>query len=58
MAHRFLLTKAIAISKRCGNQGKQDLKKDMSANYCYETEENLPVSVRRYLRRTGCWSKI
>jgi transposase len=36
----------------------RNLKKDICANYCYETEENLMCSVRKYLRRTGCWSKI
>ena len=36
----------------------RNLKKDICANYCYETEENLLCSVRKYLRRTGCWPKI
>jgi transposase len=36
----------------------RNLKKDICANYCYETEEDLICSVRRYLRRKGCWSKL
>src|SRR5207344_1239954 len=36
----------------------RNLKKDICANYVYETEENLLCSVRKYLRRTGCWPKI
>jgi hypothetical protein len=36
----------------------RNLKKDICANYCYETEEDLICSVRRYLRRNGCWPKI
>lgn len=36
----------------------RNLKKDICANYCYETEENLLCSVQKYLRRTGCWPKI
>jgi hypothetical protein len=36
----------------------RNLKKDICANYCYETEDNLLCSVLRYLRRTGCWPKI
>jgi len=36
----------------------RNLKKDICANYCYETEEDLTCSVRRYLRRNGCWPKI
>ncbi len=36
----------------------RNLKKDICANYCYETEENLLCSVRKYLRRTGYWPKI
>lgn len=36
----------------------RNLKKDICANYCYETEENLLCSVRKYLRRSGCWPKI
>jgi hypothetical protein len=36
----------------------RNLKKDICANYCYETEEDLICSVRRYLRGKGCWPKI
>ncbi len=36
----------------------RNLKKDVCANYCYETEEKLLCSVRKYLRRVGCWPKI
>ncbi len=36
----------------------RNLKKDICANYCYETEEDLLCSVRKYLRRTGCWPTI
>ena len=32
----------------------RNLKKDICANYTYETEENLLCSVRKYLRKTGC----
>ena len=31
----------------------RNLKKDICANYVYETEENLLCSVRKYLRSTG-----
>ena len=36
----------------------RNLKKDICATYCYETEEDLINSVRRYLRRKGCWPRI
>ena len=36
----------------------RNLKKDVYANYCYETDEDLVGSVRRYLRRNGYWPKI
>ena len=36
----------------------RNLKKDICANYNYETEENLLCTVRRYLRCFGCWPKI
>jgi hypothetical protein len=36
----------------------RNLKKDICANYSYGTEEDLICSVRRYLRRNGCWPKI
>jgi transposase len=36
----------------------RNLKKDVCANYCYETKEELVCYVRRYLRRIGCWPKI
>jgi hypothetical protein len=36
----------------------RNLKKDICANYCYETEEDLICSVRRYLRKKGCWPRI
>jgi hypothetical protein len=36
----------------------RNLKKDVCANYNYETEENLLCTVRRYLRCFGCWPKI
>lgn len=36
----------------------RNLKKDVCANYNYETEYNLLCIVRRYLRCFGCWPKI
>jgi hypothetical protein len=36
----------------------RNLKKDICANYCYETEADLICSVRKYLRRKGCWPRI
>ena len=36
----------------------RNLKKDVCANYNYETEENLLCTVRRYLRSLDCWPKI
>ena len=36
----------------------RNLKKDVCANYNYETEDNLLCNVRRYLRCFGCWPKI
>jgi len=36
----------------------RNLKKDVCANYNYETEDNLLCTVRRYLRCFGCWPKI
>lgn len=36
----------------------RNLKKDICANYCYETKEDLSCSMRKYLRRIGCWPKI
>jgi DDE superfamily endonuclease len=36
----------------------RNLKKDVCANYNYETEENLLCTVRRYLRCMGSWPKI
>ena len=36
----------------------RNLKKDVSTNYNYETEDNLLCTVRRYLRCFGCWPKI
>jgi N-acetyl-beta-hexosaminidase len=36
----------------------RNLKKDICANYCYETKNDLLCSMRRYLRRIGCWPKI
>jgi transposase len=36
----------------------RNLKKDICANYCYETEKDLICSLRSYLRRIGCWPKI
>jgi hypothetical protein len=36
----------------------RNLKKDICANYNYETEENLLCTVRRYLRCFDCWPKI
>ena len=36
----------------------RNLKKDVCANYNYETEENLLCTVRRYLRSMGSWPKI
>ena len=36
----------------------RNLKKDICANYNYETEENLLCNVRRYLRKIGSWPKL
>lgn len=36
----------------------RNLKKDVCANYNYETEENLLCAVRKYLRRMGSWPRI
>ena len=36
----------------------RNLKKDICANYNYETEYNLLCTVRRYLRCIGSWPKI
>lgn len=36
----------------------RNLKKDICANYCYGTGEELMCSVRRYLIRIGYWPKI
>lgn len=36
----------------------RNLKKDICANYCYETKNDLLCSMRRYLRRIGCWPKM
>jgi hypothetical protein len=36
----------------------RNLKKDICANYNYETQDNLLCTVRRYLRCFGCWHKI
>jgi hypothetical protein len=36
----------------------RNLKKDICTNYFYETEEDLICSVRRYLKRKGCWPRI
>lgn len=36
----------------------RNMKKDICANYCYETEGNLLCSIRKYLRGIGCWPKI
>jgi len=36
----------------------RNLKKDVCANYNYETENNLLSNVRRYLRSMGSWPKI
>lgn len=35
-----------------------NLKKDICANYWYETGVDPISSVRRYLRRKGCWPRI
>ena len=35
----------------------RNLKKDVCANYNYETEDNLLCTVRRYLRCMGSWPK-
>ena len=36
----------------------RNLKKDVCANYNYETEENLLRYVREYLRKIGSWPRI
>ena len=36
----------------------RNLKKDVCANYNYETEDNLLSTVRRYLRSMDSWPKI
>jgi hypothetical protein len=36
----------------------RNLNKDICAIYCYEPEEDMLGSIRKYLRRMGCWPKI
>ena len=36
----------------------RNLKKDICSNYRYESKEDLVCSMRRYLRKMGCWPKI
>ncbi|MDN5866003.1 MAG: transposase [Candidatus Nitrosocosmicus sp.] len=36
----------------------RNLKKDVCANYFYETKEELVCCMQKYLRRIGCWPKI
>ena len=36
----------------------RNLKKDICANYNYETEDDLLYAVSRYLRHTGSWPKL
>lgn len=36
----------------------RNLKKDVCANYNYETEENLLYVVRKYLKKIGSWPKL
>lgn len=36
----------------------RNMKKDICANYSYETKDDLLWSMRKYLRRMGCWSRI
>ncbi len=36
----------------------RNLKKDICANYNYETEENLLCFIRQYLRKIGSWPKL
>jgi hypothetical protein len=36
----------------------RNLKKDICANYCYETGDDLMCYLRKYLRGKGCWPRI
>ena len=36
----------------------RNLKKDICANCCYETGDDLMCYVRKYLRGKGCWPRI
>ena len=58
MAHRCIPTKKAPFLNPVETKVNRNLKKDICANYVYETEENLLCSVRKYLRSTGCWPKI
>ena len=53
----FLPTRA-AFLNIVETKVNRNLKKDVCANYNYETEDNLLCTVRRYLRCFGCWPRI
>jgi hypothetical protein len=53
----FLPTRA-AFLNIVETKVNRNLKKDICANYNYETEDNLLCTVRRYLRCFGCWPKM
>ena len=53
----FLPTRA-AFLNLVETKVNRNLKKDICANYNYETEDNLLCTVRRYLRYMGSWPKI
>ena len=53
----FLPTRAPFLNP-VETQVNRNLKKDVCANYNYETEDNLLCTVRQYLRCMGRWPKI
>ena len=54
---RFLPTRAPFLNT-IETKVNRNLKKDVCANYNYETEDNLLCTVRRYLRCFGSWPKM
>ena len=58
MAYSRISTKKSTISKPCGNQGKQKSKEVFVQTTAMRQRRNLVGSVRRYLRRKGCWPKL
>ena len=54
----FLPTRGAPFLNIVETKVNRNLKKDVCANYNYETEYNLLCTVRRYLRCIGSWPKI